>query len=184
MIFQEDSFAEDLPSLSARPLSPQYCLLSHIVKRHIKIKCFLNDVCLLNSVWLQRECTWLASLSPSFANIKDSGRWAACSVACAPPSVHITPTVGQLRWLQPKLEFSGVCRPLSQRPPLPSLLLVSLTAVTCTVRPDLFTEWRHRSPHSHLAGAEGCDRTFTRLNGPAWPPQSTPGMQQPPTRLI
>ena len=44
----------------------------------------------------------------------------------------------------------------------------------CTVLPDLFTEWRHRSPHSHLAGAEGCDRTFTRLNGPAWPPQSTP----------
>ena len=39
-------------------------------------------------------------------------------------------------------------------------------------------------PHSHLAGAEGCGRTFTRLNGPAWLPQSTPGMQQPPTRLI
>ena len=62
--------------------------------------------------------------------------------------------------------------------------LLSLTAVSCTVLPGLFTEWRHRSPHSHLAGAEGCDRTFTRLNGPAWPPQSTPGVQQPPTRLI
>ena len=71
MIFQEDSFAGDLPSFSA---PHPHCLLSHIVKRHIKIKCFLNDVCLLNSVWLQRECTWLASLSPSFANIKDSGR--------------------------------------------------------------------------------------------------------------
>ena len=125
------------------------------------------------------RCTWLASLSPSFENIKDSGRWAACSVACAPPSVHVTPTVGQLRWLQPKLEFSGVCRPLFQSLHLLSLLLLSLTAVSCTVLPDLFTEWRHRSPHSHLAGAEGCGRTFT-----AWPPQSTPGMQQPPTRLI
>ena len=109
---------------------------------------------------------------------------AVCSVACAPPSVHVTPTVAQLRWLQPKLDFFGVCRPLSQRLHLPSLLLVSLTAVSCTVIPDLITEWRHRSPHSHLAGAEGCDRTFTRLNGPAWPLQSTPGMQQPPTRLI
>ena len=89
-----------------------------------------------------------------------------------------------VKMLQPKLEFPGVCRPLSQRLHLPSLLLVSLTAVSCTVLPDLFTEWRHRSPHSHLAGAEGCDRTFTRLNGPAWRPQSTPGMHQPPTRLI
>ena len=90
----------------------------------------------------------------------------------------------QVKMLEPKLEFPRVCRTLSQRLHLPSLLLVSLTAVSCTVLPDLFTEWRHRSPHSYLAGAEGCDRTFTRLNGPARPPQSTPGMQHPPTRLI
>ena len=92
--------------------------------------------------------------------------------------------LAQIKMLEPKLEFPRVCRPLSQHLHLPSLLLVSLTAVSCTVLPNLFTEWRHRSPHSHLAGAEGCDRTFTRLNGPALPPQSTPGMQQPPTRLI
>ena len=105
-------------------------------------------------------CYWLFSRS----------RWIACLL--------------YVKMLEPKLEFPRVCRPLSRRLRLPSLLLVSLTAISCTVLPDLFTEWRHRSPHSHLAGAEGCDRTFTRLNGPAWPPQSTPGMQQPPTRLI
>ena len=105
-------------------------------------------------------CYWLFSRS----------RWIACLL--------------YVKMLEPKLEFPRVCRPLSRRLRLPSLLLVSLTAISCTVLPDLFTEWRHRSPHSHLAGAEGCDRTFTRLNGPAWPPQSTFGMQQPPTRLI
>ncbi len=146
LILHRDSFTEDLPSFSAPPpphtpnpptLLHPYCLLSHIVKQHIKIKCFLNDVCLLNSARLPREC-------PSALHFKTprtvEDEHATCSVAFAPPSVHVTPTVGQLRCLQPKLKFSGVYRPLSQRLHLPSLLLLSLTAVSCTVLPDLFTE--------------------------------------------
>ena len=48
--------------------------------------------------------------------------------------------LAQVKMLEPKFEFTRVCRPLPQRLHLPSLLLVSLTAVSCPVLPDLFTE--------------------------------------------
>ena len=58
------------------------------------------------------QYTWL-----NLKNIKDSPSCAACLVACAPPSVHITPIVGQPCWLQPKLEIPGfACRCLNALP--------------------------------------------------------------------
>ena len=53
------------------------------------------------------EITWLVFLRPSSVSIKAGQNCAACSLACAPPSVHISRMVSQLRWLQPKPEFPG-----------------------------------------------------------------------------
>ena len=62
---------------------------------------------------------WMVSLRPSSANIKESPKYAACSVACAPPCVHITPVLSKLRWLWPKITS-------------PPLLRLSLTSYSCT----------------------------------------------------
>ena len=62
--------------------------------------------------------------------------------------------------------------PLSQRPPLPSLLLVSLTTPRCTPLPDLHTPVTTPAPQTlpPCRYREKGDRASTRLGPAAWNP--------------